>query len=299
MAGPNIQSPGPATPMFDIIRDEEGKVQELRLTPEWSAFFSLLAQVQFSATRSGSTSARPSSEMLRWIGMQTYDTDEQSPAWLKQASTNTWIYPQIIGNDLILPNEKTYGIKLDEDNPDYGYRDILGEIRTRGVGSTDPADAVYVGNIRQYQFAVNDVAWINFHMPHDYVPGSDIFLHYHWSHTSGSVTGGTVTWGYEITFSKGFDQEAFVTPVSGTVVGTASATQYQHIVTEVQVSASAPSAAQLDSATLETDGVFMLRVILSANNMTGATPAPYLHFVDIHYQSTGVATKNKAPDFWT
>ena len=225
MAGPNIQSPGPATPMFDIIRDEEGKVQELRLTPEWSAFFSLLAQVQFSATRSGSTSARPSSEMLRWIGMQTYDTDEQSPAWLKQASTNTWIYPQIIGNDLILPNEKTYGIKLDVDTPDYGYRDILGAIDTRGLGPTDPAFNIYSGTIRQYQFAVNDVAFVNFHMPHDYVPGSDIFLHYHWSHISGSVTGGTVTWGYEITFSKGFDQEAFVTPVSGTVVGTQTSTR--------------------------------------------------------------------------
>ena len=214
-------------------------------------------------------------------------------------AVNNWI-PMYDNNHLVFVNDKnSFGIKFDLDSPDYGYRDILGQIRTRGVGATDPSDAVYNGNIRQYQFAVNDVAWVNFHMPHDYVPGSDIFLHYHWSHISGSVSGGTVTWGYDITFSKGFDQEPFVTPVSGTVVGTASATQYQHIVTEVQVSASSPSASQLDSSTLETDGVFLLRVDLNANNMTGATPNPFLHFVDIHYQSTGLPTKNKAPDFWT
>ena len=91
MAGPNIQSPGPATPMFDIIRDEEGKVQELRLTPEWSAFFSLLAQVQFSATRSGSTSARPTSEMLRWVGMPYFDQQIGKQVFLKYATSNVWV----------------------------------------------------------------------------------------------------------------------------------------------------------------------------------------------------------------
>jgi hypothetical protein len=27
--------------------------------------------------------------------------------------------------------------------------------------------------------------------------------------------------------------------------------------------------------------------------------APFLHYVDIHYQSTGIGTKQKSPPFWT
>jgi hypothetical protein len=52
---------------------------------------------------------------------------------------------------------------------------------------------------------------------------------------------------------------------------------------------------------METDAVLMCNVHLSANNMTvsgGGVPAPFLHFVDVHYQSTNVGTKNRAPSFW-
>jgi len=43
------------------------------------------------------------------------------------------------------------------------------------------------------------------------------------------------------------------------------------------------------------------RVYLSANNMTvsgGAVPDPFLHQVDIHYQSTAIGTKKRFPSFW-
>ena len=178
---------------------------------------------------------------------------------------------------------------------------MLGQIRTRGVGATDPNDATYVGNIKAYNFAVNDEAWIDYHIPHDYVSGTDIHLHFHWSTNSAIVTGGSVTWAADITYAKGHNQAAFSAVVNTTVVGNASTAQYQHMITEVQISASTPSASQIDSDNLEPDGVIMVRVYLSANNMTssGAVPDPFLHFADVHYQSTNISTKNKVPDFYT
>lgn len=201
---------------------------------------------------------------------------------------------------LVLDKTTGKGIKIDTGTPTFGWRDLLGKIRTRGVGGTDPNDATYSGNIKAYQFSVNDECWVDYHIPHDYVPGTDIFLHFHWSHNSAIVTGGSVTWGADITYAKGHDQAAFSTPVNITVVGNASTTQYQHIITEIQISASTPSGSQIDTDNLEPDGVIMIRGYLSANDITssGAVPDPFLHFKDIHYQSTNIATKNKAPDFY-
>lgn len=200
---------------------------------------------------------------------------------------------------IVLPKTSGKGIKIDTTNPTFGWRDLLGQIRTRGVGGTDPNDATYNGNIKAYQFSVNDECWVDYHIPHDYVKGTDIFLHFHWSHNSAIVTGGSVTWGADISYAKGHDQAAFSAPVNTTVVGNASAVQYRHIITEIQVSASSPSGSQIDTDDLEPDGVILIRGYLSANNMTGATPDPFLHFKDIHYQSTNIATKNKVPDFYT
>lgn len=202
--------------------------------------------------------------------------------------------------DPVVSKDSGRGIKVDLDSPTFGWRDLLGVIRTRGVGATDPNDATYRGNIKGYQFSVNDEAWIEYHIPHDYVAGTDIHLHFHWSHNSALVTGGTVTWGADITYAKGHNQAAFPAPVNPTVVSNASTTQYQHIITEVQISASAPSAVQIDSDDLEPDGVLLVRVYLSANDITssGAVPDPFLHYADIHYQTSNVGTKQKAPDFY-
>lgn len=202
----------------------------------------------------------------------------------------------------VLPKTSGIGIKVDTAGSVFGWRDLLGVIRTRGVGATDPNDAVYRGNIRQYQFAINDECWIEYHIPHDYVAGTDLHLHFHWSHIGTLVTGGNVTWGADISYAKGHNQAAFSAPVSPTVIGNASVTQYQHIITEVQISASTPGATQIDSDDLEPDGVILLRGFLSANNITvsgGGVPDPFLHFIDIHYQTTNIGTKNKSPNFYS
>lgn len=177
-----------------------------------------------------------------------------------------------------------------------GWADLLGTIHSRGVGATDPNWATYSAGIKQYEFAVNDEVWHEFHIPHDYVPGTDLYIHAHWSLNVGSISE-DISWRFETCYAKGHNQAAFSTPSTiSTGAVASSTTQYQHIISEVQLSTSGGGAGLLDTDDLEVDGVILCRTYLYAN--TGAT-APFLHFVDIHYQTTGVmGTKNKAPDFY-
>lgn len=195
-------------------------------------------------------------------------------------------------------------------NGDWLWHDMLGPISIRGVGASDPSYNVLTGGIRGYQFDANEEVFVEFHVPHDYVPGTDLYLHFHWSVngkttagvTGGTITGGTVTWGAEVTYAKGHAQAAFAAPVTFTVASqTVSSTLLKHYITEGQLSASSPSASQLDTDILETDGLILVRGYLSANNITvgsGATPAPFLHMIDIHYQSSNLGTRNKSPSFY-
>ena len=87
----------------------------------------------------------------------------------------------------------------------------------------------------------------------------------------------------------------------GTFNGNASTVQYQHILTEVQYSAVSPTGLQIDTATLEPDSVIELTFEVDANDITvsgGGVPDIFIHYVDVHYQSTNITTKEKAPDFY-
>jgi hypothetical protein len=142
---------------------------------------------------------------------------------------------------LVLNKVSGNGIKVDTATPVFGWRDILGEPKGNNTGASKPTFASYQGGLYQYQFAAGDEDFWEFHIPHDYVPGTDVYLHIHWSHTSTLVTGGTVTFEVESSYAKGHNQAAFSAPVTGTFTGNASTTQYQHIISETQYSDSSPS----------------------------------------------------------
>ena len=190
------------------------------------------------------------------------------------------------------------GIRVDLAAPTFGWRDLQGKV-TNSKGATKPSEITYRDGITQFQFGAGDDVELEYHIPHDYVPGTDIHLHVHWSHNSGSVTGGSIVLTYEITYCKGHNQAAFPATVTGTIIGTASDVQYRHIISEGQISAAAPEAGvQIDTDDLEPDGLLLCRIEMTTNNMTGATPSPFIHEVDVHYQSTNLATKQKVPDFY-
>ena len=202
-------------------------------------------------------------------------------------------------DDLTLPASPGTAILITGTN---GWHDLLGPISIRDTNApTNPGYNIFRGGLRAYQFTVNDEVFVEFHVPHDYAPGTDMYIHAHWSHAATTVTGGSVTWAFEITYAKGHNQAAFQAPVTAPVLQTASTTQYRHMIAETQMSAATPSVAQIDTDNIEVDGLILVRCFLQANAMTvsgGGVPEPFLHMVDIHYQSTGLTTKNRAPNFY-
>lgn len=209
-----------------------------------------------------------------------------------------------VGQDIIVPKTSGTGIKIDSAAPGFGFADILGDQFSKNTGATKPLLTAYNGAINGWLFGVGDEAFISYHIPHDYVAGSEIFLHIHWSHIGTLVTGGDVTFKATSIYSKGHNQAAFQsTPATGTFTGTASTIQYQHILSEASYSASTPTGIQIDQDLIEPDGVIELTFEVDANNLTvssGGVPDIFVHFVDIHYQSTGIiGTKAKVPDFYT
>ncbi len=180
------------------------------------------------------------------------------------------------------------------------WEDQIGEIVVRGTGANNPTWAVYRGNIRQYQFsnvAMTEV-WSNFHVTHRYKPASDIYLHVHWSQIVADA-GVQAKWYFDVSYAKGHQQAAFAAPITTSVVQAASSTQYMHNIAEVQLTAASPSASQIDSDIVEVDGVFLVRLYRDPTDVADTlTQAPFVHYIDLHFQVDREGTLNKAPNFY-
>jgi len=208
-------------------------------------------------------------------------------------------------DSLILPNDSGKGLRVGRfaEDSDWGWRDITAPITVRGVAATDPAWTQVGSSVfYTYAFGVGDYVWQPFHIPHDIVPGTDIHFHTHWFPSNTDT--GYVTFQFDYMYAKGFDQQAYdpefaTSPLvnSGSVQVTQQGpgTAYQSMVAE--------TAAVTVPDLTEPDGVLYVRMGRVANPASSPTLAAYSGtcFVttnDIHYQSTNMATKQKAPNFY-
>ena len=199
-----------------------------------------------------------------------------------------------ITEGLVLSKESGTGVKLDPIDPVYGWRDLTVDTQVRGNGVNDPSFDTYTGTaLRAYQFSakiMNEVFMV-FHVPHDWVPGSAIYFHSHWSNAAATPNTGNVKWGFDYSFAKGFGQEAFPAVQTATVTAASPSVRYSHNVSETTA---------VSIPLMEVDGLILVRAYRDATNAADTcTDAVFLHTVDIHYQSTNVATINKAPNFYS
>ena len=194
------------------------------------------------------------------------------------------------------------GIKVDTTTPTFPWRDLIGLVLPDPVVTTRPSIAAFQTGVNAYEYQNGDKLNCIFHMPHDYVPGSDMFLHLHWGHNGTAISG---TFEATAVCSYGSRDGVFGSPVTTTITDAGltigACPQYCHPVTEVQLTAASPSAAQLDSDNLEVDGLVMVTFTVTTNpTITGGTSAlPFIFTGDIHYQSTGIGTKQNASPFYT
>lgn len=203
--------------------------------------------------------------------------------------------------------KKTSGIGILVDaggTPTYGWKDIIGIVTPRVAPPNAATLNTYrAGQVREWAFAAADRSDNRFHIPHDYAPGTDIFIHVHWSHNGTSISGNAVCDFYH-TYAKGHNQEAFqeekVVTTTYNTVNIATTPRYQHRIDEVQLSTPGGSATMMDTALIEPDGLILVNFSFTTiPTISGGNPnQPFVHFIDIHYQSTQMSTKQKAPNFY-
>ncbi|KKN32990.1 hypothetical protein LCGC14_0808160 [marine sediment metagenome] len=213
---------------------------------------------------------------------------------------------------LVFEKASGNGIKVDQATPTFGFADLLGDQFSRNTGGTKPTLTTYNGDVDAWQFSDGDEAYLTYHIPHDYVPGTDIHLHIHWSQNNTGATGGTIDFKYFAVYAKGHNQASgsVFTGFSGNpITATFSSidindagsglNQYQQHITEITISGASATSALFDRDDFEPDGVIELTLEMDANNLTGTPSDPFIHYADIHYQTTGlIGTKSRTPDFY-
>ena len=250
-----------------------------------------------------------------WLAFQVFNNNVGNNAVIINNLGNTGfgITPQTkitVEGIITLPKTSGSGFKVDTATPTFGFADLLGDQFARNIGASKPTLAAYNGAVKAWQFSDGDEAYLSYHIPHDYVPGTDIHLHVHWSQNNAGATGGTIDFKYFAIYAKGHNQVSGSTFTSTPITATFSSinindgdsglNRYQQHITEVTISGASASATLFDRDDFEPDGAIELTFEMDANNLTGTPSDPFIHFVDIHYQTTGlIGTKQKAPDFYT
>lgn len=212
----------------------------------------------------------------------------------------------LFGGDIVLPKTSGNGIRVDTSTPTYPWRDLIGQIIPSTGGGSNPALSTFIGGqVSAYSFtAGKKIDQIPFHIPHDYLPGSDIFIHVHWAHNGTAISGSFIV-DFYTTYAQGFNQgTSFQSEIDSTLtISTPNITtipQYAHNISELQLSNTGGDSTHLNSANLQVDGLILVSLVTtSIPTITGGSPnAPFIFMCDIHYQSTSIGTKEKAPNFY-
>lgn len=176
-----------------------------------------------------------------------------------------------------------------------GWKDSLTSINSAKVsGANVPAWTLIRDGLYAYSFTATALkeVWLNFHIGHDYAPGTDLYPHVHYVPLTDEVQG-VIRWGFEFSYADrggtfGASQTVYIEETI------AANSQYDHIVSEVT------DANALDGSdwTFEVDGVLLCRVFRDGAhvNDTYAGDVGGI-FVDLHYQSDRDTTINKAAPF--
>lgn len=179
------------------------------------------------------------------------------------------------------------GINVNEGR---GFNDLLfsGESLARPA-SGSPTLTAFRGNVNLYAFAGTggvDEAFFTAHVLHDYIPGTKIFPHIHWSHII-AVPSGDVVWQIEYTVAKGHTIQAFPTTTTIELQQTAGAQFVHHLIETSDADA-------IVSANLEPDSVIAGRIFRDpANGNDNFENDAYLLHIDFHYETDTVMTNEK------
>lgn len=175
-----------------------------------------------------------------------------------------------------------------------GWDDIPGGFlgARLGTGVNAPTWAVIQGGVYGYTFsatAMNE-AWVSFHLPHDYMPGTVMYPHFHWA-SVGTGTG-VVRWGFEYTLAKGYNQQAFPASTTIFVEQAGAGIALRHMIAEAMLANAIPA------TNLEPDVIIMVRIFRDGAHANDTLiDATFGFECDLHYQVGRASTKNRTFPF--
>ena len=172
-----------------------------------------------------------------------------------------------------------------------GWNDMLASLSSgRAIVDSTPLWSAFQGGVSAWAFSatIMNELWVNMHIVHDYAPGTLLYLHIHWS-TTGTNTG-VCRWGIEYSYANGFNSAVFPASTTLYLQAAASGIARRHYITETADAAAI--------GPFETDGILMIRIFRDAANAADTlTDTAFGLFVDLHYQSDGMLTNEKARTF--
>lgn len=185
-----------------------------------------------------------------------------------------------------------------------GWKDLTSDIVTRNSGTSTPSYAqIGTTGFFGYEFVGTGVqlkeCQTQYHLLHDLpAGGGEIHIHTHWLPATAGT--GNVKWNFSLAYAKGHNQAAFnlASPVAVSVTTAAPAVQYQHMISEVVISATGGAGGLFDPTTFETDGILIARIWRDPTDLADTYAASaFVHMIDCHYLSNHSVTLNKQPPF--
>lgn len=184
-----------------------------------------------------------------------------------------------------------------------GWADLEGALVPKATGAGSPSLQTFQGQRRWFAYNNGDDMDSIFHIPHDWAFGSDLYLHLHWAHNGTNISGTSII-NYYLSFGKGHNQAPFSAEVNitQTIAGLnlTNTPQYQTRIDEFVITTPGGGPNLLDINEFEIDGLLHIHFDWTQiPTITGGAGRPFGFYLDLHYQSTGLPTKNKAPNFYT
>lgn len=165
------------------------------------------------------------------------------------------------------------------------WRDLLTSLQPPAAGATIPVmTTIAASGMQMPLWQLNDAMYFPWHVPHDYSPGTQVYMHVHWMTDGASAL--TVRWEFTYWYARGYSQQAYGFGAPGTVVTVtqAPAGQYFHMIAET---------AAITIANLEPDGLIQCRLRRITNGGPDNGNNIFANQADLHYQANTPGTINR------
>ena len=185
-----------------------------------------------------------------------------------------------------LKNQNRYGAGWDD------YTSVLNNSNAAGLS---PPAWKTMGSNGHYglHFTAGESCFAPFHIKHDWKAGTSGFIHMHFLVDEALVSGETITWKLYYTGAKGHHQGQSLTGTRTTITLTYTADGTEVAGEHLIVECSDADAIDL----LEVDSLFIVEIEMDAETIASGTAEIFGLMCDIHYQSDGKLTREKAPSF--